>query len=120
MALVPIKGVGVDSMDCCEPMKQPEYAWGTRLCLNDDIVEALKAQGFQVGDVVSVTALAIVTGKDDRLDDSKDRDGQKEVDTSLDLQITELALDKAQTNGDKVKSLYPSMSGMMGDKGMEG
>jgi len=109
--MVPIKGVGVGSMDCCEPMKQPEYAWGTRLCLNDDIVEALKAQGFQVGDVVSVMALAVVTGKDDRLDDSKDHDGQKEVDTSLDLQITELALDKEQTSGDKINALYPSMGG---------
>lgn len=118
MALVPIKGLGVDG-GCCPADSNPEYSWGTRLCLNDDIVEALKAQGYQVGEAVAVTALAVVIEKKDRMDGAVDCDGEKEIDTSLDLQITELALDKVLTSGDKVKSLFPSMGGMLGMNGKE-
>lgn len=103
--MVPLKGLGVDSVGCCEPMEKPQYSWGTRLCLNDEIVEALKAQGFQVGDVVQVTAVAVVCSKDDRMN-MEEPEGVK---TSLDLQITDLALSKDNVAKSSAQKLFPSM-----------
>lgn len=101
--MVSTKNVGTEYMACCEPT-QPRYSWGTRLCLNDELVEALKASGYQVGEVVQVTALAVVCSKGDRMD----MDEPEGIKTSLDLQVTELAIDKAPPSDGKISALYPN------------
>lgn len=80
----------------------PKYPWGLCLELNDDTLKKLGIDGLpEVGTVMKVTALALVTS----VGMSQQQDGDKEQRASL--QITDLELSKA--TGDLAKRMYPDM-----------
>lgn len=84
-----------------EPQDAPLYPYGTRLCLDD---ETLLKLGFAelppVGTVFKVQAVATVTSvrSDQR---------QGEIESGLDLQITDMSLDAGSSDDERARKLYP-------------
>lgn len=83
--------------------KPDEYPWGLRISLEDDLVSKLKASEFKAGDEVLVYAKATVKSKNSHEDDDE---GGK-VETSLSLQITEMALEAPDTDDEKAAKMFP-------------
>lgn len=89
------------------PMYEDEkYPYGTRLHLDEDVVKSLGASGAKVGDTVQVVGVATVKSVSARMEGD---DG--EVGTRLELQITDMGLEKESNVAEKAAKLYPSNSG---------
>lgn len=93
-------------MTGASPIKEgdgPRYPYGLCLYLCDDTLEKLGIVGLpEVGQVMKVTALAVVTS----IGMNQQQDGDKE--SRAELQITDMELSKAN-NKNLAKIMYPDM-----------
>ena len=67
---------------------EARYPYGTELCFRDDLVDQLGIGDLEVDQVVTITAVALVSGKSER--SSAASGGEPVNEKSVDLQITEL------------------------------
>lgn len=83
-----------------EASDAPAYSYGTSLCLDTELLERLGITSPPaVGTEFTLTARCVVTGTSQR----QQQDGDK--DQTLDLQITDMELDKAN-GADPAQVLY--------------
>ena len=76
---------------CCVEAESPSYPWGSRLTFRDQMLESLDIADLPVGAEVMVQAYAVVSSK------SQSEEGGK-VETSLELQLTEVSATPHQTS----------------------
>jgi hypothetical protein len=97
-------------MDDATKPTPPEYSYGTRVCLDKDMLEKL---GFKelpaIGVKFTMHAEVEVVGTSQHESNSQ---GGGNVSKSMDLQITAMGLTPAaSSDADKVKGMYPTMTG---------
>ena len=88
-----------DQDKCCDVTPR-EYPWGLQLSLDADTLDRLDLGELKVGEEVLVSAIATV--KSVRSFEDDDTDG---VDTSMELQITDLGVAKKTSRAER---MYPS------------
>lgn len=78
----------------------PKYPWGLELRLGDEVLKKLGATMPDVGGEVTITAKAMVTGKNAR----QEADGDTRA--SVELQITAMELSNAPDTTNAASDLY--------------
>lgn len=81
------------------------YGWGTKLCLEDEQIDAARAGGLRVGQRVKIVGFATVT----RVSSSESEDQREGRDScrTLELQVTDLEASPASTDN-PASVLYPA------------
>ena len=85
---------------------QEEYPWGLRLNLDDDTVTKLGTPALRAGDEVMVMAKATVKDVSSHESD----DSGEEINISMSLQITDMAVEEAGNTKERAESMFPSMN----------
>lgn len=89
-----------DQTDSCCDVAPREFPWGLQLSLDADTLEKLNTGVLKVGEEVLVFAVATVKSIRSFEDDSND-----EIDTSMELQITDLGIAEKTSRAER---MYPS------------
>lgn len=89
----------------------PEYSYGTRVCLDKDMLEKL---GFKeqpaIGTKFTMHAIVEVVGTSQH--ESNSQGGGGEISKTVDLQIEQMGLSPAATDeAAQARSMYPTMAG---------
>lgn len=92
---VKIKKEASPGVDCCSDGNH--YPYGTKISIDDDLVDELNAGNLAVGDVVEVRGYAFVDSKSEH----SDTGGSNK---SVQLQLTSLKLNRE--TDDRIKILY--------------
>ena len=79
---------------------QDEYPYGLRICLDNESLKKLGVKNtFAVGTVLKLEAVVEVSS-------ASMRETESGPEFSMDLQITEMELEKENTNSDRANKLY--------------
>ena len=89
-----------ENFDGIESSSEAHYPYGTSLSFDDDLVDTLKLDDLDVGDVVEVTALAKVTMK-------SEHDSERNSSKSVSIQLTEVEIYPEKSEPDRASELYP-------------
>lgn len=100
MSMVKIEKKGFDGQ-AYDP-DAPEYPYGTRLDFQDELVDRLDLDRYDVGDVVEVRAIAFVRHKSEHKTESTE--GNNHSGKCVELQLTEVRVDKERP--DRIETLY--------------
>lgn len=78
------------------PEGETHYPYGTELTFRDDLVDLLGIGNLEVDQVVVITAVAVVSRRDER--SSKTSGGDAVNEKTIDLQLTEVAVKGAEAS----------------------
>lgn len=78
----------------------PEYPYGLSIHLDNESVKKVGASSLKVGDEVMIVAKATVKSM------SSHESEKRAKDTSVDLQITEMAVDAEKSTADKAAKMF--------------
>jgi len=101
MGVIKIEKQSLESNEISPPGS--DYPWGTELRFESELVDQIDVNAFNVGDVVVVRGLAVVSRKSEHTDEDMDNGGKTEKNMSI--QMTEISVEK-QDKSDRADKLY--------------
>lgn len=90
--------------------ENPHYPYGTQMRMDKDMMEGMGMMGMEVGDMVEVRGYAKITAKSE-MSDMSDMGGNPKTEMSMDMQMTEMMVNRMMSNDDKMMQrmgdMYP-------------